>query len=158
MTRRIDLFDDPAAPPVNSRVPSVTVAVTNDTGALLLIHRTDNDLWALPGGGIDLGESTRQAGVRETEEETGLRVEIVGVVGIYDDPRHVIVYDDGEVRAQFSICLRGYVVGGALRPSDESSEVAWVLPPRLDGLPIHPSMRLRINHALTPGVRKTYLT
>ena len=47
---RLDYFDDPDAPKVNSVVPSVTAAVLNDEGHILLIHKVDNDLWALPGG------------------------------------------------------------------------------------------------------------
>jgi 8-oxo-dGTP pyrophosphatase MutT (NUDIX family) len=155
---RFDYFDDPAAPPVNSVVPSVTVAVRDDVGRLLLIHRTDNDLWALPGGGIDPGETVRQAGIRETEEETGYRVRITGLVGIYTDPRHVIVYSDGEVRAQFSICMRGAVTGGFARTSSESSEVVWQQVDRLGDLDIHPSMRLRIAHAVDPARTEPYLT
>jgi 8-oxo-dGTP pyrophosphatase MutT (NUDIX family) len=155
---RFDYFDDPEAPPVNSVVPSVTVAVQDDVGRLLLIHRTDNNLWALPGGGIDPGETVRQAGIRETEEETGYRVRITGLIGIYTDPRHVIVYSDGEVRAQFSICMRGAVTGGVARTSLESSEVVWQQVDRLDELAIHPSMRLRIEHAVDPGRTEPYLT
>ena len=55
--RRIDYYDDPDAPPANSLVPSANAVVVNDAGALLLIHRSDNDNWALPGGAMDLGES-----------------------------------------------------------------------------------------------------
>jgi len=155
---RFDYFDDPAAPPVNSVVPSVTVAVRDGAGRLLLIRRTDNDLWALPGGGIDPGESVRQAGIRETEEETGYHVRITGLIGIYTDPRHVIVYSDGEVRAQFSICMRGAVTGGAARTSLESSEVVWQQVDQLGELAIHPSMRLRIEHAVDPARTEPYLT
>ena len=53
MSRRIDYFDDPAAPAANSIVPSVNVVVVNEAGEILLIRRTDNDNWALPGGGMD---------------------------------------------------------------------------------------------------------
>lgn len=155
---RIDHFNDPDAPAVNSVVPSVTMAVRNAHGALLLIHRTDNDLWSIPGGGIDPGESVREAAVRETEEESGYRTEVIGVVGIYTDPRHVIEYDDGEVRAQFSICLHGRLTGGSMRTSSESSEVVWVLPEGLADLNIHPSIRLRIEHALDSGRVTPFLT
>jgi ADP-ribose pyrophosphatase YjhB (NUDIX family) len=55
-------------PPANSLVPSVNAAVINEAGDLLLIRRTDNGNWALPGGAIDLGESVAQAAVRETRE------------------------------------------------------------------------------------------
>jgi 8-oxo-dGTP pyrophosphatase MutT (NUDIX family) len=54
---RIDFFDDPEGPKASSLVPSVNVAVTNNAGEILLIRRTDNGNWALPGGAIDLGES-----------------------------------------------------------------------------------------------------
>ena len=62
MGRRIDYHHDPDAPAANSIVPSVNVAVTNDAGEVLLIRRSDNDNWALPGGGVDLGESLAAGG------------------------------------------------------------------------------------------------
>lgn len=155
---RIDYFDDPDAPEINSVVPSVTVAVRDDGGRLLLIHRTDNDLWSIPGGAIDPGETVREAGVRETKEETGYDIEITGLVGIYTDTRHRIAYSDGEVRAQFSICMTGRVVGGEARTSAESSEVVWQPVDQLDGLAMHRSTRLRIDHALDPHRTEPWLT
>jgi ADP-ribose pyrophosphatase YjhB (NUDIX family) len=145
---RIDYIDDPNAPEANSVVPSVVAAVVNDHGALLLIHRTDNGMWALPGGGHDIGESIAGTVVREVREETGIEVEVTGLVGLYTDPRHVMAYDDGEVRQQFSIAFRARPTGGQLRGSTESRAVRWVSPDQLDELPMHPSMRLRIRHAL----------
>ena len=68
-----------------------------------------------------------------------------GVVGIYSDPRHVIAYDDGEVRQEFSICLRGRPVGGTPTTSSESRVVRWVDPARLDELPIDGRMRRRVD-------------
>jgi ADP-ribose pyrophosphatase YjhB (NUDIX family) len=67
MPRRIDYHDDPEAPKPNRTVPSVNGAVTNGAGEVLLIRRSDNDNWALPGCAIDLGESVAQAAVRETK-------------------------------------------------------------------------------------------
>lgn len=120
---RVDYFNDPNAPKANSLVPSVTAVARNEAGEVLLIHKTDNDLWALPGGGIDLGESAPDAAVRETKEETGFDVEVTGLVGIYTNPGHVMAYDDGEVRQQFSICYHARITGGELRTSSESKEV-----------------------------------
>ncbi|GEK00978.1 NUDIX hydrolase [Streptomyces sp. 1-11] len=145
---RVDYFNDPNAPKANSLVPSVTAVARNEAGEVLLIHKTDNDLWALPGGGIDLGESALDAAVRETKEETGFDVEVTGLVGIYTNPNHVMAYDDGEVRQQFSICFLARIIGGRLRTSSESKEVAFVDPSTLDELNIHPSMRMRIEHGL----------
>jgi len=118
-----------------------------------MIERTDNGLWALPGGAQDLGESVVEAARREVHEETGIDVEIIGLSGIYSDPRHVIAYDDGEVRQEFSLCFHARPVGGNLRPSSESREARWVSPDFLPSLKIAPSMRLRVTHALKQDPR-----
>jgi ADP-ribose pyrophosphatase YjhB (NUDIX family) len=149
MGRRIDYYDDPNAPKANSLVPSVNVVVENEKGEILMIRRTDNDNWALPGGAIDLGESITQAAIRETEEETGIRVEITGLVGIYSDPKHVIHYtSNDEVRQEFSILLTGNPVTGTTAPSEESSEVQWIPQGEIGKLVMHQSMHSRIGHYL----------
>jgi 8-oxo-dGTP pyrophosphatase MutT (NUDIX family) len=151
-SRRIDYYDDPLAPRANSLVPSVNVAVVNSSGDLLLIRRTDNGNWALPGGAIDLGETVAQAAVRETLEETGIECEVTGIVGIYSDPRHVILYtSDGEVRQEFSIVLTARTLGGRPTPSSESSEVRWVPARDLGRYAMDRSMRIRISDFLEPG-------
>src|SRR5580704_17545875 len=125
MSRRIDYYDDPAAPKANSLVPS------------------DNVNWAVPGGAIDLGESMVHAAVRETQEETGIECEITGLVGIYTDPKHVLVYtSNGEVRQEFSILLTAVAAGGQPTPSSESSDVRWVPREDLGGYQMDRSMRL----------------
>jgi hypothetical protein len=64
----------------------------------------------------------------------------------------VILYtSDGEVRQEFSIVYTARPVGGAPTPSDESREVRWVGADAAAGLPMHPSMRLRIGHYLAGG-------
>jgi len=145
---RIDYFNDPNAPRANTIVPSVTAIVTDERGAILLVHKTDNDLWALPGGAMDVGEYMTDAAVREVREETGLDIEVTGLVGIYSNPHHVMAYDDGEVRQQCSICFTTRLLGGQLATSGETSEVRFVAPPDIDTLGVHPSMRLRIEHYL----------
>ena len=147
MARR-DYLDDPNAPKANSIVPSATAIVTNDAGELLMVHKTDNKLWALPGGGMDPGESISQTIVREVKEETGMDVAVTGLVGIYTNPGHVIAYDDGEVRQQCSVCFTTDLLGGEITTSSETSEVEFVPIDRLDDLSINPSMRLRIDHWL----------
>jgi ADP-ribose pyrophosphatase YjhB (NUDIX family) len=149
MTRRIDYYDDPAAPAANSLVPSVNVVVVNDAAEILMIRRSDNDNWAVPGGAVDLGESVTQAAVRETREESGIDCEITGLAGIYSDPRHVILYtSNGEARQEFSIVLTGRRVSGTPTPSDESTEVRWVPAADLPAYPMDRSMRIRINDYL----------
>lgn len=143
-----DYYDDPDAPTANSIVAAVAAIVRNDDGDLLMIERTDNNLWAIPGGAQDIGESVVDTVRREVREETGIDVDVTGLSGIYSDPKHVIAYDDGEVRQEFSLCFHARPIGGALRTSSESRRVHWVRPARVDELNIHPSMRLRIEHGL----------
>jgi ADP-ribose pyrophosphatase YjhB (NUDIX family) len=149
VARRIDYYDDPDAPAVNSMVPSVNAVVTNAAGEVLLIRRSDNDNWALPGGAIDLGESMVQAAVRETREETGIDCEVTGLVGIYTDPRHVILYtSNGETRQEFSIVVTARATGGEPTRSEESTEVRWVPRKDLGSYAMDRSMRLRIDRYL----------
>ncbi|MFC8384929.1 NUDIX hydrolase [Nocardia sp. NPDC057272] len=142
---RIDYQDDPNAPAANSLVPAASVVVVDDRGRVLLQRRVDNGMWALPGGKMELGESLAGCGIRETWEETGIDIAVVGLVGTYTDPRHVFAYEDGEVRQEFSICLLGKATGGQLRSSDESHEVAWFVPEDTDALPMVDAIRLRLS-------------
>ncbi|MGD0558223.1 MAG: NUDIX domain-containing protein [Streptosporangiaceae bacterium] len=147
MPGRIDYYDDPSAPAASSLVPSVNVVVVNEAGEILLIRRSDNGNWAVPGGAIDLGESMVDAAVRETREESGIETEITGIVGIYTDPKHLILYtSNGEVRQEFSIVLTARPLGGELTLSSESTEVRWVPRADLTGYQMDRSMRLRIGH------------
>jgi ADP-ribose pyrophosphatase YjhB (NUDIX family) len=130
-------------------VPSVNVVVVSDAGEILLIRRSDNDNWALPGGAIDLGESVTQAAIREAKEETGLDCEIIGLVGIYTDPKHIILYtSNGEARQEFSIVLTARPTGGHPTPSDESTEVRWVPSSEVSRYEMDRSMHLRLEHYL----------
>jgi 8-oxo-dGTP pyrophosphatase MutT (NUDIX family) len=147
--RRIDYYDDPSAPAANALVPSVNVVVANDAGDILMIRRSDNDNWAVPGGAIDLGESVGQAAIRETLEEAGITCAITGLVGIYSDPKHVILYtSNGEARQEFSIVLTARPVSGVPTPSDESKEVRWVPVADALSLTMDRSMRIRISDYL----------
>lgn len=146
---RVDYFHDPKAPKANSLRPAVSVFTQDAAGRLLMIRRTDNDRYAIPGGQQEVGETLAEAATREVLEETGINVEITGLIGLYSNPAHVIAYDDGEVRQEFSICFRAQPLGGELRTSSESKEVHWVAPDELDKLNIHPSIQLRIKHGLT---------
>ncbi len=146
---RVDHINDPDAPTANTVVPSVVAIVQDDEGRVLLIHRTDNNLWALPGGGHEIGESISQTVAREVREETGYDVEVEAVTGLYTDPHTVMVYDDGEVRQQFSIAFRARLLGGEARTSSESRQVSWFSLDELQSIDMHPSMRQRIADAVS---------
>jgi ADP-ribose pyrophosphatase YjhB (NUDIX family) len=146
---RIDHYNDPNAPRPNSLVPAASAIVADQDGRILLHRRDDTQLWSIPGGAMEPGESIAQTVVREVEEETGLQVEPERLVGIYSNPNHVVEYSDGEVRQQFSVCFVCHPVGGQLATStDESLEVGYFTPAEIEDMPMHPSIRLRIAHYL----------
>lgn len=145
MARR-DYYHAPDAPSANSIVVAVTAFIQDTAGRLLMIRRTDNDLYAVPGGAQEIGETIAQTVVREVREETGITVDVTGLIGVYSDPAHVIAFSDGEVRQEFSLCFRARPIEGEPRTSSESKEVLWVEPAGLADLNVHPSIRLRIQH------------
>jgi 8-oxo-dGTP pyrophosphatase MutT (NUDIX family) len=140
MGRRIEYLNDPAAPKPNSLVPAAGVLAVDDAGRLLLQKRRDTGQWAIPMGKQELGETVTQCAVRETEEETGVAVEVTGLLGIYSDPGHVVLYtSDGETRQEYEVILLGRPVSGEPRANDEASAAAWFTVAELDGLDIHPT-------------------
>ena len=58
---------------------------------LLLMRRSDNGYWGLPGGFVEVGESVADAVHREVEEETGWRVKVGGLIGVYSEPKTQVV-------------------------------------------------------------------
>ena len=145
---RQDYYKDPDAPRANRIVPATSAVIADDNGSILLIKRSDNGLWSIPGGTMEPGEDIASCCIREVKEETGFTIQLGRLIGLYSDPNHVAAYDDGEVRQEFSICFVGKVVDGQLATSSESEEVTFVPVTDLDDLDIHPSIRLRINDFL----------
>jgi 8-oxo-dGTP pyrophosphatase MutT (NUDIX family) len=148
MSRRTDFYDDPNAPQATRIVPGAQILVTDDQGRVLLQRRADSGNWSAPGGTMDVGETLAQTAVREVREETGLDVEVTGLLGLYTDPRHVIAYSDGEVRQEFVVAFTGRVTGGELQISDESTELRWVPLDETPTLPMHETARLRLRHLM----------
>ncbi|MEV0686850.1 NUDIX domain-containing protein [Nocardia sp. NPDC050378] len=149
MGRRIDYHHDPNAPAANSVRPSAG-AFVRQGDSVLLICRSDNGNWSMPGGAHDPGESLSRTAVRETDEETGVAVELTGIVGIFTDPDHVIHYtSNDEVRQEFTVIYRAEAVGGTPTTSSESTRVEWVPIDRIPTLKMDPSQRKRLDWALT---------
>jgi ADP-ribose pyrophosphatase YjhB (NUDIX family) len=59
------------------------VVIQDKKGRVLLCRRRDLDIWTLPGGHVEEGELPTEAAIRETREETGLKIKIKGLVGVY---------------------------------------------------------------------------
>ncbi|MBL1073447.1 NUDIX domain-containing protein [Nocardia sp. 2] len=148
MGSRRDYYEDPDAPKANSLKPGGSALVVDDVGRVLMQRRGDSGNWSLPGGIMEIGETLEQCVIRETKEETGLDIEITRLLGIYTDPAHVIEYADGEIRQEFAITYYGRVIGGEIEVSDESTAVRFISMGELSELPVHPTVRLRLQHHL----------
>jgi 8-oxo-dGTP pyrophosphatase MutT (NUDIX family) len=145
MARRIEYLNDPAAPKPNSLVPAAGVLAVDDAGRMLLQRRRDTGQWAIPMGKQELGETVAQCAVRETAEETGVTVEVTGLLGVYSDPGHIVYYEsDGETRQEYEVILLGHPVSGEPRANDEASAAGWFTVAELDGLDIHPTQRRQL--------------
>jgi ADP-ribose pyrophosphatase YjhB (NUDIX family) len=127
---------------------AVSAMLLDGGGRILLQRRSDNGRWGLPGGGVEVGEDVRAAIVREVWEETGLRVEVVRLIGVYSDPTFQVVrYPDGNVVHYVSLFFLCRILGGDLATCAETLELGFFDPAALPDsvLPLH---RIRIQDAL----------
>ena len=104
---------------------AVNALVFNGQGEVLLAKRTDNGLWCIPGGHVDLGETLSQACVRELFEETGLKAEVVRLVGIYSDPQNSLHIAQGPEWHTVRVSFLCEITGGTITSSDETSEIRY---------------------------------
>ncbi|MFF5427027.1 MULTISPECIES: NUDIX hydrolase [unclassified Streptomyces] len=95
---------------------SVAGAVVREDGRLLAIRRADNGTWELPGGVLELTEAPEEGVVREVWEETGIRVQVDELTGVYKNTTRGVV----------ALVFRCTPAGGAERTSDESTAVEWL--------------------------------
>jgi ADP-ribose pyrophosphatase YjhB (NUDIX family) len=137
---------------------SVSAVVWRDRpgGALLLMRRSDNGCWGLPGGYVERGESVEAAAMREVFEETGIEVALGRLVGVYSDPkRQVIAYADGNRVQAVNLCFEARPVGrGRPTTPEETLETGWFEPAALPEprVPIH-EIRIRDALAGEPAAR-----
>jgi len=129
--------------------PGACAAVFNERGEILLQKRADNGYWSMPGGAVDPGESVEQGVLREVWEETGLRVRVVRLVGVYSDPRNYMItqYPGGDIVHNVSLCFVCEWESGTLQISDESTDLGYF---PLDALPepMMPSHLIRLKDVL----------
>jgi ADP-ribose pyrophosphatase YjhB (NUDIX family) len=113
------------------------------------MRRGDGRGWSLPGGVMEPGERLAACAIREVQEETGLEVEPLRLIGVYSDPDvNHITFPNGDQVHVVSATFECRVTGGMLRPDgEESLEVTYFAP---DALPetLVSAHHIRIRDAL----------
>jgi len=113
-------------------VPAVNVAILNSRREILLTRRSPSvrepGKWCLPGGHFDPGETWERAAIREVEEEVGLKVTGLKLLGVYSDPDLTVTMEpvrNGH-RAQFIVaCFLITSFTGEVRPNFEVDAWEW---------------------------------
>jgi ADP-ribose pyrophosphatase YjhB (NUDIX family) len=114
---------------------------------VLLTRRTDNGQWCLPGGAVEPGESVTEACIREVQEEIGLRVRVVRLVGVYSDPNRLIVYPDGNKAHIVALSFEAEIVDGEPALSNETTAWGYFPESEIAGLEMLSNHRERIMDA-----------
>ena len=129
-------------------LPAVAVIILTDNGRVVLVRSHEHDVWMIPGGIIDFGESVADAVVREAHEETGLAVTPAQQVGCYSGKDFTVRYKSGDVVQIASFPCVARVNGGALRTGDpgQIAAVAAFDPRHLP--PMYPHWRRVLDDAL----------
>ena len=124
-------------------LPSVTMVVRDDRGRVLLVKIADANLWLPPGGGIEPDESPKDAAIREMQEETGVLVEPVRIIGVYGGPEYRVVYPNGDVVSYVTTVFECKVVSGEMAPDhEETLDVRYFSEAELDSVQTLPWARI----------------
>ena len=124
-------------------------AVILEEGRVLVIKRAAEPLkgrWSIPGGAVEVGETLREAVVREVREETGLIVQALEVLEVFDN-----ILRDELNRPQYHYVLIDFLcrrTGGELQAGSDVSEACWVSPHELPGLQLTTNTEKLIHKAL----------
>lgn len=132
--------------------------VVNDNQQVCLVRRSDNGLWALPGGCQDLGETPRQCAVREFFEETGFKIEVTVLIGVFSSLLYEQTTNINRGREIVHVLFAGRLLGGKQTPSEETPEISWFseskLPPLSDGH--EPRVRMGFEWLRNPVMQAHY--
>jgi ADP-ribose pyrophosphatase YjhB (NUDIX family) len=121
---------------------SVTGVVIDEHDRVLLIQRRDNGHWEPPGGVLELNETFEQGVVREVQEETGLRVRVERLTGVYKNMGLGVV----------ALVFRCHVEGGHAVATPEARQVTWTPLDEAAGV-MTPAFYVRVTDTVTPGAK-----
>ena len=118
----------------------------------LLTRRTDNGRWCVPGGAMEAGESAAEACIREVREETGLRVRVKRLVGVYSNPDQLVIYPDGNKAHFVVLSFEAEIIDGELGLSNETTDAGFFSVQDMESMPMHGKHKERVEDALLSSV------
>jgi HAD superfamily hydrolase (TIGR01450 family) len=134
--------------------PGVAAIVLDDHHRVLLVRRSDNGLWSLPMGHVEPTETVEEAIGREVFEETGLRVQVQRLSGVYSEPgAQVFTYPSGEVVHFITTGFRCEIIDGEPRGDQQETQGMMFADPRKLPEPFLPGQRQWITDALAETER-----
>ena len=102
-----------------------SASIFDEQGRVFLTRRADNGQWCLPGGGMESGESISEACEREVWEETGLRVRVKRLVGVYSYADQLVVYEDGNKVQVIALHFEVEIIEGQPTLSNETTDLGF---------------------------------
>ena len=115
---------------------------------VLLTQRADNGRWCLPGGGMESGESAAEACEREVWEETGLKVRVTRLIGVYSNPDQLVIYPDGNKAFFVVLSFEAEIISGELGLSNETTAFGYYSLQEMESMPMHGEHKQRVEDAL----------
>ena len=100
-------------------IPGATVLIFNEQGELLMLLRTDNGCWGVPGGAMEPGERLEETAARETIEETGLHIDGLSLFDVFSGPELYYEYPNGDITYNVSVVYTTCQVSGEIRVNPE---------------------------------------
>ncbi len=127
MVKKLIIYNNqPNAPkPNRPLVPGTCAVVINSNKKILLQRRIDNEAWSLPGGQMKLGESISECILRELNEELGIYVEIIRLIGVYTSPKVIFEFPNGDVFQSFVIAFLCKTKNENIILNRESKSYKW---------------------------------
>jgi 8-oxo-dGTP diphosphatase len=134
--------------PPNRPILAVGAVIENDAGAILLVLRgrpPREGEWSIPGGKVEWGEPVQDAIRREVEEETGLKIDLMGLIDIVDS----LIADESGSLAHHHVLLdyAARATSGTVRAGDDVLEAKWVARESLNDYPMWKKTRRVIDAA-----------
>jgi len=111
---------------------------------VLLIQRSDDGKWAVPGGAMMAGESLSEACAREVLEETGLKIKVNRLLSVYTSPHRLLTYPDGNKWQPVNLHFETEIVGGELAINEEATAFGFFSLHETENLDMHGMDRMRV--------------